>query len=115
MGSIPESPRGLGLQSIAKDRGFEYKVRVHSDATAALGICRRQGLGKVRHLDVTDLWAQDKVRTGIIELVKVLGSENPADIMTKYTDRPIFERMLTAMNMVALPGRAACAPTAAGC
>ena len=33
--------QGLGLQSIAKDLGFEYKVRVHSDATAALGICCR--------------------------------------------------------------------------
>ena len=71
------------MQSIAKDLGFEYKVRVHSDATAALGICRRRGLGKVRHLGVADLWALDKVRTGVIELVKVLGLETPADIMTK--------------------------------
>ena len=52
--------QALGLQSIAKDLGFTFKIRVHSDATAALGICRRRGLGKVRHLDVADLWAQDK-------------------------------------------------------
>ena len=64
---------------------------------------------------MAELWAQDKVRTDIIELVEVLGSENPADIMTKFTDRPIWEKMLTATNMVALPGRASCAPAAAGC
>ena len=47
--------QGLGLQSIAKDLGFDVKVRVHSDATAALGICRRRSLSKIRHLDGADL------------------------------------------------------------
>jgi len=107
--------QALGLQSIARDLGFTYNIRVHSDATAALGMCRRRGLGKVRHLDVADLWAQAKVRTGVVQLVKVLGADNPADIMTKYTDRPILEKMLLKMNMHTLPGRAACAPQAAGC
>ena len=107
--------QGLGLQSIAKDPGFEYKVQVHSDATAALGICRRRGLGKVRHLDVAHLWAQDAARTGIFELVKVLDSKHPADIMTKCTDKEIPEKMLLKMKMHTLPGRAACAPQAAGC
>ena len=107
--------QALGLQSIAKDLGFQYKIRVHSDATAALGMCRRRGLGKVRHLDVADLWAQAKVRTGVVELVKVLGADNPADSMTKYTDRPILEKMILKMNMHTLPVRATCAPQAAGC
>ena len=78
--------QGLGLQSIAKDLGFDAKVRVHSDVTAALGICRRRGLGKTRHLDVADLWAQGKVRSGAIELCKILSAENPADIMTTYVE-----------------------------
>ena len=103
------------MQSIAKDLEIQYKIRVHSDATAALGMCRRRGLGKVRHLDVADLWAQAKVRTGVVELVKVLNADNPADTMTKYTDKAIIERMLLNMNMHTLPGRAACAPQAAGC
>ena len=107
--------QGLGLQSLARDLGIELKVRVHSDATAALGMCRRRGLGKVRHLDVADLWAQQKVREGAIELVKVLGADNPADIMTKYVDRQLLERMLLKINMTTLTGRAACAPAAAGC
>jgi len=107
--------QGLGLQSIAKDLGFDVKVRVHSDATAALGICRRRGLGKIRHLDVADLWAQDKVRSGAIELCKILGAENPADIMTKYIEKPLLEKMLLKMNMHVMEGRAACAPAKAGC
>ena len=106
---------GLGMQSLARDLGFELKIRVHSDATAALGICRRRGLGKIRHLDTTDLWCQEKVRTGAVTLHKVLGTENPADIMTKYTDRSVLEKMLGLMNLREMSGRAECAPAAAGC
>jgi hypothetical protein len=95
--------QALGLQSIAKDLGFTYNIGVHSDATAALGMCRRRSLGKVRHLDVADLWAQAKVRTGVVQLVKVLGANNPADIMTKYSGRPILEKMLLKMNMHTIP------------
>ena len=107
--------QGIGMQSIARDLGFKIGVRVHTDATAALGICRRRGLGKIRHLDVTDLWCQEKVRDGTVQLLKVLGSENPADIMTKYTDRQTLEKMLRLVGLSTLEGRAECAPLAAGC
>jgi hypothetical protein len=106
--------QGLGLQSLARDLGFEIKIRIHTDATAAIGMCRRRGLGKVRHLDVADLWAQDKVRTGAVMLVKIAGAENPADIMTKHVDRTLLVKHLAKLNMVELSGRAECAPAAAG-
>ena len=73
---------GLGLQAIWRDLGRDLKLRVHSDASAAIGICRRRGLGRVRHLAVADLWIQDRLRTHDFELVKVLGSDNPADMLT---------------------------------
>ena len=61
---------GLGMQSLILDLGFKVKVRVHSDACAAIGIARRRGLGRVRHLHVEDLWVQSKVREGHVDLVK---------------------------------------------
>ena len=106
--------QGLGIQSICKDLGYVYKLRVHTDATAAIGIARRRGMGKIRHLDTTDLWVQEVVRSGRVELCKVLGAENPADIFTKYVERPLLIKMLDKMNMQQLPGRAACAPAIAG-
>ena len=115
MALVRESHKDWVFQSIARDLGFHVSIRVHIDATAALGICRRRGLGKIRHLDVTDLWCQEKVRTGAVTLHKVLGADNPADIMTKYTDRTILEKMLGLMNLRQMSGRAECAPAAAGC
>ena len=107
--------QGIGMRSLSRDLGFMVKIRVHSDATAALGICRRRGLGKIRHLDVTDLWCQEKVRDGTVTLHKVLGAENPADIMTKYVDSPTLLKMLPLMNLYPMEGRSEIAPAAAGC
>jgi hypothetical protein len=102
--------QGLGVQSICRDLGYDYGLRVHTDATAAIGIARRRGMGKIRHLDTTDLWIQEVVRSGRVELLKVLGAENPADILTKYVERPLIQKMLAKMGMLQLSGRAKCAP-----
>ena len=67
-------------------------------------------MGKIRHLDVEDLWVQTKVRDKTIELVKVLGAENPADILTKYVDRGILTKMLAKLGMRVQGGRSAAAP-----
>ena len=106
--------QGLGMLSLLVDLGWKLKLRVHSDATAAIGICRRKGLGKVRHLATTDLWIQDQVRSRKIELLKVLGTDNPADVLTKYVNRQAMEKALNAMGMCVLSGRPACAPAAMG-
>ena len=106
--------QALGLQALLKDMGWEVKLRVHSDATAAIGMCRRKGLGKVRHLATTDLWIQEKVRGRQIELCKVLGAENPADVFTKYVCRGTMDGALVKMNMKKLEGRPECAPAAVG-
>ena len=68
----------LGLQSLAKDLGIHLNVNIHTDATAAIGICRRRGLGKIRHLHVSDLWVQDRLKKKDFTLTKVLGADNPA-------------------------------------
>ena len=101
---------GLGLQSIARDLGFEWRLAVHSDASAAIGICRRKGLGKIRHLAVADLWIQDKTRAKDFELAKILGADNPADILTKYVPREVLEKHLITMQCRFEDGRAASAP-----
>ena len=101
----------MGLQSVAKDLGFSWSVRMHTDATAAIGICHRRGLGKIRHLAVADLWIQDKVRGGDIVLQKILGTNNPADMCTKYISKLDMERHLKKISCRWESGRADSAPT----
>ena len=70
---------GMGVRSILEDLGVSLKIRVRTDASAAKGIASRRGLGKVRHIEVNQLWLQDKVSTGEIEIMKVKGTGNLAD------------------------------------
>ena len=51
-------------------------------------------MGKVKHLDVTDLWIQQKDRSKSIILQKIPGEHNPADILTKCIDRGLLEKAL---------------------
>ena len=106
--------QALGLQSLLRDLGWKIEVKVRSDATAAIGIARRKGLGKVRHLDCTDLWVQDKIRSKQILLEKVLGTENVADVLTKYVDKATLDRALPKMGLHKMAGRPASAPIAMG-
>ena len=106
--------QALGVKSLMADMGWDTGINLHSDATAAIGIARRKGLGKIRHLDTADLWIQDKVRSKEINLIKVLGSENMADALTKYVDRATLSKALDKMNLIKMDGRPACAPQAMG-
>jgi hypothetical protein len=101
----------LGLQSLADDLGIRLKVEILTDATAAIGICRRRGLGKIRHLAVSDLWVQDRLRRGDFTLSKIPGSENPADLLTKHVPREVMVKHMTFLGLLAEEGRAASAPT----
>ena len=102
----------LGIQSVARDLGVELSPEVHADSSAAIGICRRSGIGKIRHLAVAQLWVQDLVRAKECRLHKVLGTENPADLMTKPLARAEIDGHLGRLGLRRTAGRAASAPTA---
>ena len=101
----------LGLQSLANDLGIPLQLEVLADATAAIGICRRRGLGKIRHLHVADLWIQDRVRRGDFLLTKCLGQDNPADMLTKHVSKETMLKHMQFLGLIAEDGRAASAPT----
>ena len=84
-GVVRGAGQGLGYQALLKDLGLAMPLRVWTDSSAALGICSRQGLGKLRHLDTHTLWVQQAVRSKRLVLKKVLGEENPADLLTKHS------------------------------
>ncbi len=102
----------LGIQSVARDLGVELQPEVHADSSAAIGICRRCGIGKVRHLAVAQLWVQDLVRSKQCRLYKVLGTENPADLLTKPLSRPEIDGHLVRLGLSRATGRAETAPLA---
>ena len=74
---------GIGLQTLAKDLGWDLELRLFVDSSAAKSIASRKGLGKVRHLEVRHLWLQQAVREKKVALRKVEGKLNPSDLGAK--------------------------------
>jgi hypothetical protein len=110
-GVIRGAGQGLGYKALLKDLGVGAQLRVWTDSSAAIGICNRQGLGKLRHLDTHTLWIQQAVRTGRVDLRKVLGEDNPADLLTKHSlSRQRLEKLVALHGCKYLGGRAASAP-----
>ncbi len=111
-GVIRGAGQGLGYQALLRDLGVEAQLRLWTDSSAAIGICSRQGLGKLRHLDTHTLWIQQAVRAGRVDLRKIDGEENPADILTKHSlSRHRLEKLVELHGCKYLGGRAATAPT----
>ena len=94
--------RSKGLLSLAKDLGYadlSNVVKLATDSSAAKSVVCKRGLGKMRHLEIIDLWLQQKVLEGNVVVSKILGSENPADLMTKYLSSSEITDRCKEMNI----------------
>ena len=85
-GAVKGASAGLGMRALYKDIGYDLPLRLWTDSSAAVGICSRQGLGKLRHLECTSLWIQQRIRHGELEVRKIAGEFNPADLYTKHLE-----------------------------
>ena len=100
----------LGARSLLRDFGCNASIEFGIDASATIGVVKRHGVGRVRHLDVRYLWLQEKIGTGEFHVRKVLGTENPADLMTKYLGSDAAHSALMRLNTWFQEGRAVTAP-----
>ena len=104
-GIVKGSSVGMGVQSVLGDLSIGARLQVLTDSSAAKGIASRRGLGKIRHIEVNQLWIQEKVTNGDIELSKVQGSINIADALTKHVGREILERHMSDTGQHVVGGR----------
>ena len=109
--AVAASAETLGVVGLCSDMGFEISGEVYADSSAAIGIAQRSGMGKVRHLKVQALWVQDVRSTGRLSYKKVLGSRNPADVLTKHVPKDLLDAHMTTLGVDFRGGRAAAAPS----
>ena len=91
---------------MAADFGGELQAGLWSDASAAIAISQRSGLGKLRHIQTQYLWIQERVSAKDFSLTKVVGTANPADMLTKYLARADLEKHLEFSGLILCAGRA---------
>ena len=78
----------------------DIKIRLCLDASAAIGMLRRQGVGKVRHLSTRILWVQQKTASQEVEVCKVRTDVNVADLGTKSLSRDVMLRLMFLISIV---------------
>ena len=85
--------------ALLADFGVTVEVVIRTDASAAIGIVRRAGFGKLRHLNVRYLWLQDHVKNETLALHKAGGTDNPADVATKHFCAESLRRHLVRLGL----------------
>ena len=89
---------GLALKHLCEELEEECALTLQTDSSAARGIIKRQGTGKVKHLSVRQLWVQQQVSLGNLEIDKVPRSANSADMLTHHWTRICGAEMLFKMG-----------------
>ena len=100
----------LGFQSMLKDLGMYGSITLFTDSSAARGIIHRAGLGKLRHLETGYEWLQSAVKAKKLQVRKVLGTENPADLLTKHLASADMWKHLEKLQMMPEGGRTGAVP-----
>ena len=102
---VRATSEGMGMVAIMEEFGVHVDLVIKSDAVAAIGIVKRQGLGRVRHLAVGDLWVQQKAKNKEAYYQKLPGERNTADMMTKAVEKELVDRHMQAMGLWYRDGR----------
>ena len=96
----------IGIKSMMSDWGRDKRGTLYADSTAALGIAKRKGAGKLRHININTLWVQEVQDREGVTYQRVLGTENPADLMTKYLTRDVINAHMSRLGQEVREGRA---------
>ena len=108
--ALKEASSALGFQSMLRDLGMSGSITLFTDSSAARGIIHRAGLGKLRHLETGYLWLQAAVKAKKLQVRKVLGTENPADLLTKHLSSADMWKNLEKLDMKPEAGRSNAVP-----
>ena len=88
-GALKGASELLGASSLLSELGHEMQLRIEGDSTACQGTLHRERAGKVKHLEVRQLWLQSHIRDGRIRFQKIPREVNSADAMTKHWGRTL--------------------------
>ena len=94
-----------GIVSLLKDLGYEMKPVLATDAMAKEHILHRQGIGRLKHIDVAYFWMQDEVRYKRLRVRRVKSEENVADLGTKPLSKAVIAKHCVTLRYVSRTAR----------
>jgi hypothetical protein len=79
------------------------KIMIFTDSTAGRSMATRFGTTrKTKHIELRCSYMQELVVSGLVIIKKVLGTNDPADILTKYVSKDVLHKHLSAVGILTL-------------
>ena len=92
--------RGCFVRNVLQAMEEKALVRMGTDSSMAVGITQRLGAGRVRHLEVKNLWIQEKVKSHELKISRVKPEEdNRADLLTKFLDPKRHHKLIKLLPL----------------
>ena len=95
----------LGAGAMMEEAGQPMMLELEGDSTACKGVLTRQGSGRIKHLEVRQLWLQEHVQSGKAVFTKVPREVNMADTQTKHWESSALSLMGQAGFTILPEGR----------
>eukprot|EP00435_Cladocopium_sp_Y103_P033093 s1902_g8.t1 len=93
------------IRGIFEFWGWKAKTtKLRVDSSSAKALSERRGVGQSRHIQAKFLWVQDRVAEKLLEVEKVKGPENDADLVTKVQTKGVIQGHLCRLGF-SLSGR----------
>jgi hypothetical protein len=75
----------IWLQGLLTELGFEQEMNVlHSDSQSAIHLAKNSAFhSRTKHIDMCYHFIRSLIEDGVLKLVKIAGSKNSADMLTK--------------------------------
>ena len=75
---------GKGVLDLFEWMGYEVAATLWLDSSSAKATCMRDGVGKVKHLSVRQLWLQEQAGAGELWHTKIPRLDNLSDCLTHH-------------------------------
>ena len=81
-------------------KNCKTNITIYTDSSSAKSITSRRGVTrKTKHIELRQLFVQDLVANGTLQVTKVGTLSNPADIFTKFVSSDTIQRQLHAVGV----------------
>ena len=98
-GMVSGFVEGKWLQMLVGEFGYNMKLRMGTDSSAAKAFASKRGAqGKMKHVDIKFNFLKEAVLSKDLTLVKLRGTDNWVDMMTKYLDEKTLNRCISQID-----------------
>jgi large-conductance mechanosensitive channel len=91
---------GIFLQNMWEEMfGEKLDIIIETDSSAARCVAMRQGIGRIRHLEVRQIYMQQLVKSERLVVKKLPGVDNTADLGTKPVTSATFYHLIELVGL----------------